>query len=260
MVSVYRKIMMMQIKNGLCLMWLFVLMLLFAACSHRQKGDESWHKDIDEFVSGHQSLMQSHPDSMIMLIRNFKCEGNPDKSDQWKKLLIAKCYYMKGADAQCQSLIDSVNAYCKQTPDNRILSYADNLQGILLLVSGKRKEALNYYEKAYHEIMNLDSCGEAIDVCINIADASRQMGKLADASSWYRRAYFLADSLNQHEAQNSILSGLGQVYNDLQNYQLAHHYFQKAERLYPPKNPKDVHFFYNSWGNVYSSQENRLRL
>ena len=255
MVSVYRKIMTMQIKNGLCLLWLFVLMLLFAACSHRQKGDESWHKDIDEFVSGHQSLMQSHPDSMIMLIRNFKCEGNPDKSDQWKKLLIAKCYYMKGADAQCQSLIDSVNAYCKQTPDNRILSYADNLQGILLLVSGKRKEALIYYEKAYHEIMNLDSCGEAIDVCINIADASRQMGKLADASSWYRRAYFLADSLNQHEAQNSILSGLGQVYNDLQNYQLAHHYFQKAERLYPPKNPKDVHFFYNSWGNVYSSQE-----
>lgn len=83
--------------------------------------------------------------------------------------------------------------------------------------------------------MNLDSCGEAIDVCINIADASRQMGKLADASSWYRRAYFLADSLNQHEAQNSILSGLGQVYNDLQNYQLAHHYFQKAERLYPPR-------------------------
>lgn len=74
----------MQIKNGLCLLWLFVLMLLLAACSHRQKDDELWHKDIDEFVSGHQSLMQSHPDSMIMLIRNFKCEGNPDKSDQWK--------------------------------------------------------------------------------------------------------------------------------------------------------------------------------
>lgn len=33
MVSVYRKIMTMQIKNGLCLLWLFVLMLLFAARS-----------------------------------------------------------------------------------------------------------------------------------------------------------------------------------------------------------------------------------
>ena len=39
----------MQIKNGLCLLWLFVLLLLFAACSHRQKDDELWHKDIDEW-------------------------------------------------------------------------------------------------------------------------------------------------------------------------------------------------------------------
>ncbi len=45
------------------------------------------------------------------------------------------------------------------------------------------------------------------------------------------------------------------MYNDLRNYQLAHFYFRKAERQYPPKNPKDAHFFYNSWGNVYSSQE-----
>lgn len=80
MVSVYRKIMMMQIKNGLCLLWLFVLMLLLAACSHRQKDDELWHKDIDEFVSGHQSLMQSHPDSMIMLIRNFNVKVIPIKA------------------------------------------------------------------------------------------------------------------------------------------------------------------------------------
>lgn len=35
---------------------------------------------------------------------------------------------------------------------------------------------------------------------------------------------------------------------------MAHFYFRKAERLYPPRNPKDTHFFYNSWGNVYSSQ------
>ncbi len=45
----------------------------------------------------------------------------------------------------------------------------------------------------------------------------------------------LADSLNLHEAQNSILAGLGQVYNDLRNYQLAHFYFHKAERQYPPR-------------------------
>ena len=234
-------------------------MMLLAACSSEKKEDDSWYRPIDEFVTQHQQMMQSQPDSMILQIRNLKCGGKPELVEQWKRLIVAKCCYLKGADPECQALIDSVNGFCRQHPDLettfKIQSYADNLQGVLLQAVGKREPARTYYIKAYRELMKLDHHNDAIDICINIADASRQLGKLADASSWYRRASFLADSLNLHEAQNSILAGLGQVYNDLRNYQLAHFYFRKAERQYPPRNPKDAHFFYNSWGNVYSSQE-----
>lgn len=234
-------------------------MMLLAACSSEKKEDDSWYRPIDEFVTQHQQMMQSQPDSMILQIRNLKCGGKPELVEQWKRLIVAKCCYLKGADPECQALIDSVNGFCRQHPDQettfKIQSYADNLQGVLLQAVGKREPAHTYYIKAYRELMKLDHHNDAIDICINIADASRQLGKLADASSWYRRANFLADSLNLHEAQNSILAGLGQVYNDLRNYQLAHFYFRKAERQYPPRNPKDAHFFYNSWGNVYSSQE-----
>ena len=233
--------------------------MLLAACSSEKKEDDSWYKPIDEFVTQHQQMMQSQPDSMIQQIRNLKCGGKPELVEQWKRLIVAKCCYLKGADPECQALIDSVNGFCRQHPDQettfKIQSYADNLQGVLLQAVGKREPARTYYIKAYRELMKLDHHNDAIDICINIADASRQLGKLADASSWYRRANFLADSLNLHEAQNSILAGLGQVYNDLRNYQLAHFYFRKAERQYPPRNPKDAHFFFNSWGNVYSSQE-----
>lgn len=240
-------------------LWLMGCMLLLAACSSEKKEDDSWYRPIDEFVTQHQQMMQSQPDSMILQIRNLKCGGKPELVEQWKRLIVAKCCYLKGADPECQALIDSVNGFCRQHPDRettfKIQSYADNLQGVLLQAVGKREPARTYYIKAYRELMKLDYHNDAIDICINIADASRQLGKLADASSWYRRANFLADSLNLHEAQNSILAGLGQVYNDLRNYQLAHFYFRKAERQYPPRNPKDAHFFYNSWGNVYSSQE-----
>lgn len=233
--------------------------MLLAACSSEKKEDDSWYRPIDEFVTQHQQMMQSQPDSMILQIRNLKCGGKPELVEQWKRLIVAKCCYLKGADPECQALIDSVNGFCRQHPDQettfKIQSYADNLQGVLLQAVGKREPARTYYIKAYRELMKLDHHNDAIDICINIADVSRQLGKLADASSWYRRANFLADSLNLHEAQNSILAGLGQVYNDLRNYQLAHFYFRKAERQYPPRNPKDAHFFYNSWGNVYSSQE-----
>lgn len=234
-------------------------MMLLAACSSEKKEDDSWYRPIDEFVTQHQQMMQSQPDSMILQIRNLKCGGKPELVEQWKRLIVAKCCYLKGADPECQALIDSVNGFCRQHPDLettfKIQSYAYNLQGVLLQAVGKREPARTYYIKAYRELMKQDHHNDAIDICINIADASRQLGKLADASSWYRRANFLADSLNLHEAQNSILAGLGQVYNDLRNYQLAHFYFRKAERQYPPRNPKDAHFFYNSWGNVYSSQE-----
>lgn len=240
-------------------LWLMECMMLLEACSSENKEDDSWYRPIDEFVTQHQQMMQSQPDSMILQIRNLKCGGKPELVEQWKRLIVAKCCYLKGADPECQALIDSVNGFCRQHPDQettfKIQSYADNLQGVLLQAVGKREPARTYYIKAYRELMKLDHHNDAIDICINIADASRQLGKLADASSWYRRANFLADSLNLHEAQNSILAGLGQVYNDLRNYQLAHFYFRKAERQYPPRNPKDAHFFYNSWGNVYSSQE-----
>lgn len=240
-------------------LWLMGCMMLLAACSSEKKEDDSWYRPIDEFVTQHQQMMQSQPDSMILQIRNLKCGGKPELVEQWQRLIVAKCCYLKGADPECQALIDSVNGFCRQHPDLettfKIQSYADNLQGVLLQAVGKREPARTYYIKAYRELMKLDHHNDAIDICINIADASRQLGKLADASSWYRRANFLADSLDLHEAQNSILTGLGQVYNDLRNYQLAHFYFRKAERQYPPKNPKDAHFFYNSWGNVYSSQE-----
>ena len=240
-------------------LWLMGCMMLLAACSSEKKEDDSWYRPIDEFVTQHQQMMQSQPDSMILQIRNLKCGGKPELVEQWKRLIVAKCCYLKGADPECQALIDSVNGFCRQYPDQettfKIQSYADNLQGVLLQAVGKREPARTYYIKAYRELMKLDHHNDAIDICINIADASRQLGKLADASSWYRRANFLADSLNLHEAQNSILAGLGQVYNDLRNYQLAHFYFRKAEHQYPPRNPKDAHFFYNSWGNVYSSQE-----
>lgn len=178
--------------------------------------------------------------------------------EQWKRLLVAKCHYLKGDDAGCIAIIDSINDFCRQHPGQKttykIQSYADNLRGVLFLAVQQRDSALAYYTKAYQGLMRTDHRNDAVDICINAADASRQQGRLADATSWYRRANFLADSLHVDASQNNILAGLGQVYNDLQNYQLAHFYFRKAERLYPPRNPKDTHFFYNSWGNVYSSQ------
>lgn len=236
-----------------------LMALLFSFCSEKGSKDESWHEAIDSLVIQHEQLMQSNPDSMILLINQLKVEADTALVNQWKSLLVAKCLFMKGDDSATITKLDQVKKYCLANPKRKemkkIRSYADNLYGIVFQGMNKRDSALACFQKAYDDIMQIENREPAIDVCINAADVSRQMGHLAAASYWYRRANFLADSLQVSKAQNSILAGLGQVYNDLQNYDLAHYYFRKAEKRYPPQTPKDKYFFYNSWGNVFSSQK-----
>ena len=229
-----------------------------SSCGQRKGEDRSWYAPLSEMMNENVKVLQSNPDSMVQLISQFQGDGNPELVSQWKNLLIARCCYMKGDDAQCVERLKLAWAYVRQhegsAAASKISSYADNLYGVYLLNTGKRPESLRYFLNAYQSLMSLQDRDNAIDICINAADAARQMGKLADASSWYRRANFLADSLHVDKSQNSILAGLGQVYNDMRNYRLAHYYFGKAERQYPPENDKDRYFFYNSWGNVYSSE------
>lgn len=238
---------------------LLLAALLFSFCSKQNGKGELWHEAIDSLVAHHEQLMQSNPDSMILLIRELKVEADTTWVNQWKSLLIAKCLFLKGDDSATIAKLNQVRAFCLQNSEKRevrkVRSYTYNLYGIVYQALNKKDHALKCFLKAYDDMMLMDNREAAIDVCINAADVSRQMGHLAVASYWYRRANFLADSLRVNKAQNSILAGLGQVYNDLQNYDLAHYYFRKAEKMYPPQSPKDKYFFYNSWGNVYSSQK-----
>lgn len=238
---------------------LLAIALLFSFCSKQNGKGELWHEALDSLVAHHEQLMQSNPDSMILLINQLKVEADTTLVNQWKNLLVAKCLFMKGDDSATIAKLEQVRNFCQQNSRReevrRVRSYSYNLYGIVFQGLNRRDSALVYFQKAYDDIMHVNHREAAIDVCINAADVSRQMGHLAVASYWYRRANFLADSLQENKAQNSILAGLGQVYNDLQNYDLAHYYFRKAEKQYPPQTAKDKYFFYNSWGNVYSSQK-----
>ena len=235
-----------------------VFSMFLMACSQQEQKADPWYGPLAELMAEHERLLQSNPDSMMLLIKQYKVAGDAELTDQWKNLLLAKCNFMKGEDAECKSRVLATLDYCqtkaKGSDKLKLRSYACNLYGVWLLAYTERAQAAKQFQQAYRDMMQLPDPKAVVDICINSADVARQMGHLADASSWYRRAYFLADSLHVTNSRNSILAGLGQVYNDLQNYPLAHHYFAKAEKEYPPQSPKDSHFFYNSWGNVYSSE------
>ena len=204
---------------------LLAIALLFSFCSKQNGKGELWHEALDSLVAHHEQLMQSNPDSMILLINQLKVEADTTLVNQWKNLLVAKCLFMKGDDSATIAKLEQVRNFCQQNSRReevrRVRSYSYNLYGIVFQGLNRRDSALVYFQKAYDDIMHVNHREAAIDVCINAADVSRQMGHLAVASYWYRRANFLADSLQENKAQNSILAGLGQVYNDLQNYEIG---------------------------------------
>ena len=50
--------------------------------------------------------------------------------------------------------------------------------------------------------------------------------------------------------------GLGQIYTDLENYELAQSYFAQADTLYPPQSTYEKYFYYNTRGNSYFFSKN----
>ncbi len=233
---------------------------MVAACSkEKPSGDCDLHKVMREFVVSHHEQMQGNPDSVTAIVRAMECGGDPALAMQWKRIVVAKCQYLKGDNAECMAMADTVEAYCRRHPGDeaagQLLAYAYNLHGVALLADMQRDSGYAYFMRAYNETLRLADRSDIVDISIDVADAFFQQGKLADAASWYRRANVLADSLHKTDIQGFILTGLGQVYGNLQNYRLAHHYFAKAERLVTADaTPKDLQFFYNNWGNVYSAQ------
>lgn len=55
---------------------LLLAALLFSFCSKQNGKGELWHEAIDSLVAHHEQLMQSNPDSMILLIRELKVEAD----------------------------------------------------------------------------------------------------------------------------------------------------------------------------------------
>ncbi len=91
--------------------------------------------------------------------------------------------------------------------------------------------ALN--RNAYELLMQSDMIKLTADVAANIADAYISDDNMTAGARWYRRALFLADSLNIPDERNGRLyTGLGRIYSYMLDNSSACQFFEKAEPYY----------------------------
>lgn len=119
----------------------------------------------------------------------------------------------------------------------------------------EKDSAIALFKKAYDYALQSDIKQSAADMAANTGDAYIFKDDLPKGAEWYRRALYLADSLNMSKkATASIYMGLGRIYTQMQDYKTASKYYKDAEKQYDIMQPNMKIYFLNNYGNFYYYQ------
>ena len=119
----------------------------------------------------------------------------------------------------------------------------------------EKDSAITLFKKAYDYALQSDIKQSAADMAANTGDAYIFKDDLPKGAEWYRRALYLADSLNMpNKATASIYMGLGRIYTQMQDYKTASKYYKDAEKQYDIMQPNMKIYFLNNYGNFYYYQ------
>ncbi len=108
------------------------------------------------------------------------------------------------------------------------------------------------FRRAYLLLSESDIKEKMPDVCANVGDAYVEKNDITECCRWYRKALFLADSLDMPEKERiTLYLGLGRVYTSIGEYQQAKLYYDMADKQYDNMRPNMQTYFLNNFGNYY---------
>lgn len=116
----------------------------------------------------------------------------------------------------------------------------------------KQQRAIELRTIAYEAMLKSDNHEFLPELCANMADSYTQNNDLAKAAYWYRRALFLADSLNLPDSRfASLYLGIARVYLSMEDFEKSLHYFTLCERLFDVMPPNMKLLYLCCRGNYY---------
>ena len=233
------------------------------SCSSPVSQKTDWRQRIDSVARINYNLAFGYPDSVRQILSHLPIPADDSINQYYLYLHYGRCYYLNDQMDSTLACMSIVENFCKRNPfspsTHSLLAGAYNIRAVVYLMRNKRKDALSYLNLAYQHIQQADIRREMPNICVNAADICRQMGKLPQATAWYRRAMVAADSLQMPEMMHCIHTGLGLIYADLNNFEKAHFYLSIADTLYPPQTPYESYYFYNTRSNCYTFENKHLQ-
>lgn len=236
------------------ILWLFLVSWMLIACQqekHDRSGDDT---NSLLFI---EDSMEANPRFVRQKIDDGMKKA-PDSLTYYEYMSRLGKFFVLSSSPDSMSLyINPVVAFAEHQPEsprrNSLLAYAYNCQaGNYHNFHKKREDVITLYHKAYELLRNSDSPKLMPDVCANLGDAYVFDNNLPQAALWYRKALFIADSLQMPKEQTaSLYMGLGRIYLLLEDYEATVKCYQQTEKYFSDLSLNLQAYFLNNYGNYY---------
>ena len=233
--------------------FLFLVLGMFIVSCNMDNTNERSHSDKD-FERVSVAVRQHAPEARTMV--DSALAATCDSLVYYDYYFLLGSLYMVSAPDSILPCADRILQFTnRQEPSpriNGIAASAHNLRAnYYYLYHQNTEQVLKENMEAYRLFMRSDLIKNAPDICANMGDAYKQVNRLPDAASWYRRAVVLADSINLAPRRKATYyMGLGVIYQMLEDYNLSEEYFEKSYECYDSLHVNMKLTYLNNYGNL----------
>ena len=246
--------------------FVLIAILYFSSCREKVCQDKAGDDvKIDSLSDLYKDSILTNTNFVINAFYNLQPEIEDSVSIYRLQLILSELYSRIDIDSAFILNGRVLTFLNRQTESEQILllkAKAKNARGVYYTQIDRRDSAIAYLKDTYDILNNIKEKELIPDVCSNLADCYQQNGEYSLSGFYYRRALFISDSLGLEDNYYSIYSGLGRLYNELDNFELADEFFVKAEKYLDKASDYEKYYFANSRGNYYynaKEYENALK-
>lgn len=239
--------------------YLSILMLtIFCACAHKKSGLDRESTEVDSFMSFYRDSIYVDPVNVTARIKE-KQQTVRDSFNYYRlhslwgvgRFMIGEYESAIAADKSVIWFCQSVEHPGSELMELEAVSY--NNLGAYYHNIGQRDSAIYYMQESIEKFVRSGNLRMLPSTYSNVADFHTFRSDFSTAAHLYRKALFIADSLNLDNQLIPIYSGLGLVYTHLKNFKEASVYFSKLEAVFDTVPVLDQYFIGNAHCNYYHS-------
>lgn len=229
--------------------------MLLPACHNRTSSDAAADSLRRRQLQALDDSVRHMSGNAMNILRQRMREATDSVTYYEYSLRQCRHYVLTANSDSALSLVrHAISCLERQEPTPRVnaaLGYAYNCAGAVRM-NQHDPSAVTLYHKAYTALGQSDNKAQMPDVCANLADAYALSMNLGKAAEWYRRALFLADSLQLPKTNSvTLYVGLARVYTMLEDYDSAERYYMQTRKYFDTLTPGMQLYYINSLGNYY---------